>query len=103
MIDSKKFRLVMIKWEDSVQPTSSWDYLSDAPPLEVVLCLSVGWIIDQNEKVLMIAPNIGDCDSEKNIQGSGFIRIQKVAITKIIELCENKEILASDKGFEPLL
>ena len=81
-------KLVLVEWEDSSQPISSWRYLSDAPELEVILCASVGWIVDQNERVLMVAPYIGDYKSGGGAQGSGFIRIPSSAVTRIAALEE---------------
>jgi len=80
----KKFdnSLLLVEWEDSTQPLPSWCYLEDPPSLEIIKRISVGWIIKESDKVLMLAPNIGDCESDDNIQGSGFIRIPKSAIIK---------------------
>jgi len=78
--------LVLIEWEDSTQPTSNWQYLSDAPELEIVQCVSVGWVINENDRVLMLASNIGDYESGDGAQGCGFIRIPKSAITRTAKL-----------------
>jgi hypothetical protein len=79
---------VLIEWVDSTQPVSSWKYLSDAPDLEIVECASVGWVIQENESVLMLAPNLGDYKSGDGAQGSGFIRIPKASITRQTQLEE---------------
>lgn len=80
--------LVLVEWEDSCQPTSSWCYLHDPPALEIVQCLSVGWVIGENDRVLMLASNIGDYESGDGAQGCGFIRIPKSAITRKVGLSE---------------
>lgn len=80
--------LVMIEWEDSAQPVSSWRYLTDAPPLEIIQCVSVGWVIGNSERVIMLTPNIGDYESGEGAQGTGFIRIPKSSITRIVGLQE---------------
>lgn len=82
-------KLVVVEWEDSAQPVSGWHYLDEAPELEVVCCKSVGWIIADNSKVMMIAPNLGDYKSGDGAQGSGFIRIPKNSVTRVIELQES--------------
>lgn len=85
MLKKIKYRLVLIKWEDSSQPAPAWQFINDAPTLKIIKCLSVGWLIDSNKHVKMIAPNIGDIDNE-NAQASGFIQIPVRSIIKIVEI-----------------
>lgn len=80
--------LVLVEWEDSAQPTSSWMYLNNVPALEIIQCVSVGWIIDATDSVLMLSPNIGDYESGEGAQGTGFIRIPKRSITRQVKLHE---------------
>jgi hypothetical protein len=80
--------LILVEWEDSTQPLSNWRFLEDAPKLEVIQCVSVGWVVSENERVLMLAPNIGDVESSEGPQGSGFIRIPKATITRTAYLQE---------------
>lgn len=77
--------LVQVAWLDSAQPSPGWAYLTDAPRLEAVACMSVGWLVDHSEHVLMLAPNIGDLNSD-DIQGSGFIRIPICSIQALDRL-----------------
>lgn len=79
-------KLVVVEWLDSAQPASEWRHISDAPDLEVIRCLSVGWVVGENRQVVMLAPNIGDHKSGGGAQGCGFIRIPACAITKLTEL-----------------
>lgn len=83
--------LVLVEWLDSTQPTSNWCFLSDAPELETIECVSVGWIIQENEKVLMLASNIGDYESGDGAQCCGCIRIPKVSITRTVRLSEGTD------------
>lgn len=80
--------LVLVEWEDSAQPTSNWRYLDDPPALEVIQCISVGWVIGKNDRVIMLAPNIGDYESGDGAQGTGFIRIPANSITRMVALQE---------------
>ena len=80
--------LVLVEWEDSAQPVSSWHHINDAPSLEIVQCVSVGWLVGDSDRVIMLAPNIGDIENGDGAQGSGFIRIPKAAITKKVSLEE---------------
>lgn len=81
-------KLMLVEWEDSAQPTSNWSYLSNPPELEIIQCVSVGWLVQENDRVLMLAPNIGDYESGNGAQGCGLIRIPKAAITRTARLSE---------------
>ena len=81
-------RLVLAEWLDSSRPVASWQYLDDMPPLEVVQCVSVGWLVNESGAVVMLAPNLGDYESGGSAQASGYIRIPRAAVTRIVELKE---------------
>ncbi len=83
-----KCPLVMIEWVDSVQPRSSWEYLTDIGNPGAVKCVSVGWLISETKKCKSLAPNIGEIDSPETFQVSGLIVIPTRAITKITRLKE---------------
>jgi hypothetical protein len=83
-------KLVVVEWVDSAQPLPSWRLLDDAPEPEIIVCLSVGWVIAKTKKVLMLAPNLGDIESGGTAQASGFIRIPTAAVTRITGLEEVK-------------
>jgi hypothetical protein len=80
MIDNIKERLILVEWEDSVRPLPDWCHLDDLPALEIVQCVSVGFIVAETNRVLMLAPNLGDVGTG-NAQASGCIRIPKSGIT----------------------
>jgi hypothetical protein len=42
--------LVMVEWEDSAQPIARWVYLRDHDDWSAVACLSVGWLIQKDER-----------------------------------------------------
>jgi hypothetical protein len=46
--------LVLIEWLDSAQPLPAWRFLDDLPPLEVVRCYSVGWLVAEGEAMLLL-------------------------------------------------
>jgi hypothetical protein len=70
-INMALMKLLLIEWLDSAQPLPNWRFLDDLPPIECINCRSVGWLIAETEKVVMLAPNIGN----NGEQASGFIRI----------------------------
>ena len=72
-------KLYIVEWVDSVQPVASWCALDDLPALAVIQCVSVGWLVAKNKKVIMLAPNLGGGDGVTQ-QGSGFIRIPVASI-----------------------
>ena len=76
-----KFPLVVVRWLDSRRPATAWLRLSDFEPEGVCDCLSVGYIIYENETQLAIAPNIADADSE-DPQISGTIEIPVCAVVE---------------------
>lgn len=80
--------LVLVEWLDSAQPVPGWRFVDDAPELEVVRCVSVGWLLEKTERALMLAPNLGDFESGGAAQASGFIRIPMAAVTRTAALVE---------------
>lgn len=88
MNDKKTPKLVLIEWLDSAQPEPAWRHLDNLPNLDVIHCVSVGWLVGESKGVKMLAPNIGDFDSGANAQASGFIRIPSAAVTRMVTLVE---------------
>lgn len=84
-------KLMLIEWIDSSQPVPGWHFISDMPQLDIVKCSSVGWLVGENAEVKMLAPNVGNLDSEDNKQASGFIRIPARCITRQVLLAEKLE------------
>ena len=80
--------LVLIEWEDSAQPTSGWQYLADFECGQAVQCASVGWLIEDGEKVKALAPNLGEVGTTESAQASGIIRIPARCITRVVRLEE---------------
>jgi hypothetical protein len=78
----------MVEWLDSAQPLPGWRFLEDAPKPEVIRCYSVGWLVGDNKRVTMLVPNIGDLENGGSAQGSGFIRIPTLSITRLVALVE---------------
>ena len=51
------YKLLKVEWLDSARPSTDWIHISDFTPQNPVQCISVGYLLFENEKVL-IAPNI---------------------------------------------
>jgi hypothetical protein len=86
---SKKHNPILVEWTDSAQPIAAWMFLAKKPSLEIIECVSVGWVVGETDEVLMLAPNLGDIESGGSAQASGFIRIPKSAVTRRIKLIED--------------
>lgn len=81
-----KPRLVIIDWEDSVQPIAQWMYLCDLDQHQIVKCRSVGWLIGDGRRVKALAQNLGDIGRKDSIQVSGILKIPARCITRIQDL-----------------
>ena len=66
-------RLVLIEWEDSRQPVASWQRLNEFIKLDVCKCVSVGFLISDDDEQKVLAPNMADIESKDNIQTSGVM------------------------------
>lgn len=84
----QRYPLVLVEWDDSARPNPAWVHVTDLPKPKVIGCLSVGWVIQETRRVLVLAPNIGDAHSKGNGQVCGYIRIPVAAITRRAELTE---------------
>lgn len=87
--------LVMIEWEDSLQPSSAWSYLSDFEPMPTMRIASVGWLIHDGDESKVVAPNIGGLGDAENAQITGashiptrcVVSVQKINEPKITSSC----------------
>lgn len=80
--------LVQIEWKDSKQPIPVWQHLSDMAENKPISCVSVGYLLQDDDEVKVLAPNMADISSELNIQASGIISIPTGCVTKISKLVE---------------
>jgi hypothetical protein len=81
--------LVLVEWEDSAQPLSTWQWLSQCDKFGFVVCRSVGWLIHDGEHVKALAPNIGACGDDEDTQVSGLIRIPARCVRRVAVLAES--------------
>ena len=89
--------LVMVHWVDSAQPISAWSFLAQAGFGSVVQCVSVGWLIHDDDDVKALAPNMGDIGTA-SVQVSGVIRIPTGSITGMTELAESSISSSGDSS-----
>ena len=82
-------RLVLIEWEDSFGCSTSWAPLESSTP-EVVICRSVGWLLNDNSAHKTIVPHITIETKEAESQGCGDMTIPTKAVLRIIDLSEGE-------------
>lgn len=79
-------RLVLVEWEDSGQSAPQWQWLSDVHVASAIRCQTVGFLIQDDSAIKVVAQNVGDLDESDARQVSGVIRIPTRAVTRITSL-----------------
>lgn len=80
-------KLVLIEWMDSGQPIPGWQWLSDFEPRRAHKCVSVGFLLQDDEKTKVLAPNLGASSGDDDWdQASGLLTIPTTAVTKLERL-----------------
>ena len=76
--------LVVIEWVDSGQPIPGWQWLEALDRRRPHRCVSVGFLIQDDEESKVLAPNLGASGGDNEWdQASGLITIPTAAVTKI--------------------
>lgn len=79
--------LVLIEWVDSGQPVPGWQWLDGLEPRKALKCVSVGFLVQDDEATKVLAPNLGaSCGDDEWDQASGLMTIPTAAVTKIERL-----------------
>lgn len=79
--------LVLVEWEDSSQPISHWQQVSDIK-VSAVKIASVGWLLKDGKKVKALVPNVGGLGGRGSPQCSGVIAIPTRCVIRITKLEE---------------
>jgi hypothetical protein len=80
-------QLVLIEWVDSGQPIPGWQWLSDLDPRRAHKCVSVGFLVQDDENTKVLAPNLGSSNGDEDWdQASGLITIPAAAVMKLEKL-----------------
>ena len=93
----KNCPLVIIRWQDSAQPVSSWQYLSALPRTRPIECATVGWLLTDDEDIKVICQSVGDLDNPKNAQASGIMTIPARCVISI-EILTEEVVFTSSPG-----
>jgi hypothetical protein len=76
--------LVIIEWVDSGQPVSGWQWLETLDRRRPQRCVSVGFLIQDDEESKVLAPNLSASGGDNEWdQASGLITIPTAAVTKM--------------------
>jgi hypothetical protein len=79
--------LVLIEWLDSGQPVPSWRWLEHIEPRRPHLCVSVGFLMQDDAAAKVLAPNLGASNgSSEWDQASGVITIPASAVQRMVRL-----------------
>ena len=79
--------LVLIEWVDSGQPIPGWQWLSELEKRRAHKCVSVGFLVQDDEQTKVLAPNLGASNGVDDwVQGWGLFTIPTAAVTKIERL-----------------
>jgi hypothetical protein len=79
--------LVLIEWLDSGQPVPSWQWLEHIEPRRPHLCLSVGFLMQDDAEAKVLAPNLGASNGSSDWdQASGVITIPASAVQRMVRL-----------------
>jgi hypothetical protein len=79
--------LVLIEWLDSGQPVPTWQWLEHIEPRRPHLCVSVGFLMQDDADAKVLAPNLGASNGSSDWdQASGVITIPASAVQRMLRL-----------------
>ncbi len=79
--------LVFVEWEDSYGCSSRWQDIDPEATPGVLLCRSVGWIVSQTKKCIVLVPHLADGETK---QGCGDMTIPTACIVRMTPLVERR-------------
>lgn len=80
--------LVIIEWLDSRRPDAGWKHLQGDQDWDTCKCVSVGFMVADDDDKKVLAPNMADIDSASNMQLAGEIVIPSACVVSITRLTE---------------
>jgi len=76
---------VLVEWLDSRQPTNAWARVGGLQR-ECCRCYSVGFVVQDKDGVIVLAPNVADVDKDEEAQATGVLVIPRAAVLKVTTL-----------------
>lgn len=82
MTHSPSYDLVLVEWVDASRLSPNWIDLADIPEPYAHRCLSVGYLIAENDEGLILVPNLGSVDDPDEMHTYGGVMIPAHAVRK---------------------
>jgi hypothetical protein len=90
--------LVPIEWLDSGQPVPGWQWLEEIEPRRPHLCVSVGFLVQDDATTKVLAPNLGASNGSGDWdQASGVITIPASAVQRMLTVSPRPNTSTSDR------
>ena len=70
----------MVEWVDASRLGNSWVDLSAIPDAYLHRCITVGFVVSENEEAKILVPTLADQDHEENTHTYGGMLIPQRAI-----------------------
>lgn len=91
--------LVLIEWLDSGQPVPGWQWLEQIEPRRPHLCVSVGFLMQDDATAKVLAPNLGASNGASDWdQASGVITIPASAVQRILPVSPHPDTARNGVG-----
>lgn len=88
------YRLALVDWEDSAQPSSAWSWVDEISDPKPVICQTIGFLVKETDRCLLLALSIGDATSERP-QANGVMQIPCSAVVKLTYLTPCEQVHAA--------
>lgn len=62
-------KLILVRWEDAITPTDGWTDITELKS-ELADCVSVGFLVEENDKTITIVSHISGDEERTDIDGS---------------------------------
>lgn len=85
----------LIEWADSRQPTNEWVKFDAHSKHDFCRCYSVGFVVQEDDDVIVLAANVADVEDEA--QATGVIVIPHVAVLKRTALTSCSSLVSNPK------
>lgn len=79
-------KIEIIEWIDSYGCSASWQEIADGIELETITCFSIGYVLKENDNLLVIVPHYAPKTVLNSPQGCGDMCIPKKCIVSRREL-----------------
>lgn len=85
---SRDHQLVMIEWLDSFGVGPAWEPIYDETELKLPVCVSVGYVVKENDSAICVVPHVFPADEEIGAvkSGCGDMTIPRAAIVRTVNL-----------------